>query len=645
MDLDNNFLVPAAVVALLLLVALFAFSGGSKSEPSPKPPKAKAKKETQAIPSEKKPTPAPKPAPVQGKPSAAPKKVVVAAPAVAAAVTPAPQPAVTTSPKEDEKPVSKSKRSMETPEQREARLKRQAAAKELKKQEAAETVANPVVKSPEKQAKKSAADDAWEVVVVKKKAKAQKPNPEEVPATVPVAAPKPVLPVNETKSITVDTKRIGALIGPKGATLRSIQDSTGTSIQMPKTTDRETQAEQSKVTITGPAEGVSRAIAMLNEISATGLSVALATQGQSAPQAGVATSQSPQAAVSAPSAAVPAVVVPVVTVTSVDVQTQKMGAIIGPKGATLHAIQDATETQINTNSKVQPKGGAENAGLTTVTVSGHPDGVKKAVKAINELATKGYCLLLSGENFQESFIMVDTKFLPDIIGKSGANIRAIQERTGCRVIIPQTASRQVDNRAGDEAPVRIALAGTKEGVASAKQIILAITEYFHHPVTHPDTVHVLVDIPERYYNVVIGTKGSEIRHIQNNFKVTVKIPDRNTVFRSVLVVGSPAACDAAARYIQKLVDNVKAKEDMKSSDPWGNPDEEEAYDEDLMNRYVYSRQNKSGQSESVAEPAVAEHKPAPVHSDRPPGFSPMKGEPDVVAGAVPVAWGPAKQNW
>ncbi len=236
------------------------------------------------------------------------------------------------------------------------------------------------------------------------------------------------------------------------------------------------------------------------------------------------------------------------------------------------------------------------------------------------------------------------RFLPDIIGKAGANIRAIQERTACRVIIPQT---KVDNRTGEEIPVRIALAGTKEGVAAAKQIIVAITEYFHHPVTHPDTVHVLVDIPERYYNVVIGTKGSEIRHIQNNFKVTVKIPDRNTVFRSVLVIGALSACDAAARYIQKLIDNVKAKEDMKSSDPWGNPDEEEAYDEELMNRYVYSRQNRSGQSESAAEPAVAEHKLAPVH-DRPPGFSPIKGENEdgrAVPGVVPIAWGPAKQNW
>jgi rRNA processing protein Krr1/Pno1 len=410
MDLDNNSFVPAAAVAVLLLVAFFVFSGGNKSEHAPKAQKAKAKKETPAIPSEKKPAAAPKAAPkgapAQGKssPVEAPKNVVAPAPPA-----PTQQSVVDTSPKE-EKQVSKSKRSTETPEQREARLKRQAASKELKKQEAAESVAVTAVKSPEKQAKKPPVEDVWEVVVDKKKAKAQKPKPEEVPAVVPVAAPKPVVPVNETKSISVDTKRIGALIGPKGATLRSIQDSTGTSIQMPKTTERDAQAEVSKVSISGPAEGVARAISMLNEIASTGVSVALATQGQNSSQPIAASSQSAVSAASAPAAAVPAAAAPAVTVATVDVQTQKMGAIIGPKGATLHAIQDATETQINTNTKATSKGGADSAGLTTVTVSGSQDGVKKAVKAINELATKGYCLLLSGENFQESFIMVDTRY-------------------------------------------------------------------------------------------------------------------------------------------------------------------------------------------------------------------------------------------
>ncbi len=239
------------------------------------------------------------------------------------------------------------------------------------------------------------------------------------------------------------------------------------------------------------------------------------------------------------------------------------------------------------------------------------------------------------------------RFLPDIIGKSGSNIRAIQERTTCRVIIPQSASGQ-SNPNGSDAPVKISLAGPRDAVALAKQIIGAITEFYHHPVTHPDVVHVLVDVPDKYYNVIIGSKGSEIRHIQNNFKVSVKIPNETTVFRSVLVIGVARACELAKNYIEKLVETTVAKEELRTSDKWDADNDEDPVDEDLS-QYIYSRNKAPVAAAPLVEPpVVSETIPRPI-SERPPGFSPMPGAVDGVdataAPAVKLAWGPAKQNW
>ena len=46
---------------------------------------------------------------------------------------------------------------------------------------------------------------------------------------------------------------------------------------------------------------------------------------------------------------------------------------------------------------------------------------------------KGYSKVIAGEDFQESHMMVHPSYLAEIIGKGGANIRAIMEHTGVKV--------------------------------------------------------------------------------------------------------------------------------------------------------------------------------------------------------------------
>jgi hypothetical protein len=67
--------------------------------------------------------------------------------------------------------------------------------------------------------------------------------------------------------------------------------------------------------------------------------------------------------------------------------------------------------------------------------------------------------------------------------------------------------------------VKILLAGNRDKIAVARSLILDLCKYYYTPVTHPGMTHVEMNIDPRYYNYVIGSKGSEIKHIQANYKV------------------------------------------------------------------------------------------------------------------------------
>lgn len=122
------------------------------------------------------------------------------------------------------------------------------------------------------------------------------------------------------------------------------------------------------------------------------------------------------------------------------------------------------------------------------------------------------------------------RFLPDIIGKAGFCIRAIQTHTGVKVSTPSDYTKVLPS--GETivpSKVKIVLAGAKDKVAVARSLILDLCKYYYTPVTHPGLTHVEMDIEPRYYNYVIGSKGSEIKHIQANYKVVFLLLSRKCV--------------------------------------------------------------------------------------------------------------------
>jgi len=171
--------------------------------------------------------------------------------------------------------------------------------------------------------------------------------------------------------------------------------------------------------------------------------------------------------------------------------------------------------------------------------------------------------------------------------------------------------------------VKILIAGPREKVAQAKSVIKEITEFYHSPITHPGIIHAVIDCPERLHNLTIGPKGSEIRHIENNFKVSVYIPNAETVNKSVVVVGENDGVTAAHRYICKIISQAGNEEASAAAGfrkDWGGSGvtkegkgktgkteadgEEEGPDEEWMKEYMYSREKETDGKDTKGTKAV-----------------------------------------
>lgn len=97
--------------------------------------------------------------------------------------------------------------------------------------------------------------------------------------------------------------------------------------------------------------------------------------------------------------------VPIDSVTKeITVEAKKLGLLIGPKGVTKIGLQHATGTEIS-----MPKVEKDHTGPVQIVVTGTAEGVDRAIFALNEFCTKGYCALLSSPDFHEGYVEVKPK--------------------------------------------------------------------------------------------------------------------------------------------------------------------------------------------------------------------------------------------
>lgn len=243
----------------------------------------------------------------------------------------------------------------------------------------------------------------------------------------------------------------------------------------------------------------------------------------------------------------------------IKVAAKHLGGIIGTKGNTLNLLQKLSGAEIRLP---KPKDKVEGEATSTVkhppeedldiTVTGPSKGVGVAVRAINDLCTKGFSSLLEGSDFSEGFMTVHPLYLSEIVGVKGARVRAIQDQLQVRLTVPQGVSREVTS-------VRVGIAGPKDKVKRCKEVIKELMKYHHTNITDPGTGHIEMDVPKIARSHIIGKKGSEISNIQRKFNVLIFMPTPDTVNSNVVVVGNDRDTKAAQEHILSIVEEQEAK--------------------------------------------------------------------------------------
>lgn len=320
-----------------------------------------------------------------------------------------------------------------------------------------------------------------------------------------------------------------------------------------------------------------------------------------------ASAPSPVPVPAEPAQVVPAAPVVETVTQELKVDPRKLGLLIGQKGVTKIAIQTLTGAAINMpridKEKEKEKEAAASTEPATIRVTGPALGVSKAVLALTELVNKGYSTLLEGDDFQESYVAVHPKFLPEVIGKGGAVIRALQVHTGIKITVPATLKGPGPD--GKVVKVKVGLVGKKEKVSQARALIKDLCKYFHTPVTHPGIVHEEMEMDGKYFNFIIGAKGSEIKNIQNTHKVSVHIPNADSINPNLLIVGAPAGVASAKKHIEKIIDRVDGVADAAAAAAAAAADSSAASAESSA---------EEGEAEAVPMKGAAAPAPAPAAS-------------------------------
>mmetsp|Transcript_32856 Transcript_32856/g.49573 ORF Transcript_32856/g.49573 Transcript_32856/m.49573 type:complete len:443 (+) Transcript_32856:324-1652(+) len=259
---------------------------------------------------------------------------------------------------------------------------------------------------------------------------------------------------------------------------------------------------------------------------------------------------------------------PVASTDSITVSATKVGVVIGPKGATMKALEEATgcKMDINAPSKEDSSKLRKPLNATIVITGGDAEGIAKAKAAIMELTNKGYAKLLQSDNFGEFSTMVHPRHLSEIVGPGGKTIQAIQSALDVKLTIPSTDWKPNTPQVGQVKLCKVGIAGSKEKCKEAKTVIQSLLRWHHHEITHPGLVHEQINVPQEFYHCVIGTKGSEIKHIRGNFKVEMYMPNEDSVTDDIIIVGKQMNVDRAITYIQRLIDRDTEQRERRYHD-------------------------------------------------------------------------------
>lgn len=203
--------------------------------------------------------------------------------------------------------------------------------------------------------------------------------------------------------------------------------------------------------------------------------------------------------------------------------------IIGSKGETIRDIRD----KFNQVQITFPDPGKKS---DMVTLRGPKNDVEKAFKHLQNLSRDMV------ENNHQAQVRIFKDFHKNVIGKGGSNIKKIREETDTRIDLPS------ENSDSDV----ITITGKKGNVEKAQAKIEAIQKELGN------IKELVIEIPNRLHNSLIGAKGRFIRAISDECGgVMIRFPQEGSKSDRVVIRGPSVDVENAKTQLLELTNERK----------------------------------------------------------------------------------------
>uniref|UniRef100_A0A8C2A4K1 Vigilin n=1 Tax=Cyprinus carpio TaxID=7962 RepID=A0A8C2A4K1_CYPCA len=216
----------------------------------------------------------------------------------------------------------------------------------------------------------------------------------------------------------------------------------------------------------------------------------------------------------------------------VSIPAKLHNSLIGSKGSLVRSVMEEC-------GGVHIHFPAEGSGLDKVTIRGPAEEVERARRQLLQLA----------EEKQVNNFSVELQAKPEyhkfLIGKGGANIRRVRDRTGARIIFPSPDEPEQEH---------ITIMGKEEAVWLAQKELETLIKNLD------DVIEDSMVVDPRYHRHFVCRRGQVLRELAEEYGgVAVSFPRTGTHNDNITLKGPRECVDAAKKRIQEIVRDLESQ--------------------------------------------------------------------------------------
>ncbi|XP_028330675.1 vigilin [Gouania willdenowi] len=218
--------------------------------------------------------------------------------------------------------------------------------------------------------------------------------------------------------------------------------------------------------------------------------------------------------------------------TEVSIPAKLHNSLIGSKGCLVRSImEDCGGVHIHFPS--------EGSGSDKVTIRGPAGEVEKAKKQLLQLAEEKQVNNFTAE------LQAKPEYHKFLIGRGGANIRRVRDRTGARIIFPS---------ADDTEQELITIVGKEEAVRQAQLELESLVKNLD------DVVEDSMVVDVRHHRHFVCRRGQVLRELAEEYGgVAVSFPRTGANSQRVTLKGAKDCVDAAKKQIQEIIEDLESQ--------------------------------------------------------------------------------------